>query len=247
MTRDKPPLPPGLASAWGVTSPGQRGPKPGHSLEEILEAAMDLADTQGFAAVSLGKVAAQLGLTTTALYRYVGSRDELFVLLRDAGWGPPPTTIRQAANWREAATTWTQAVIDGYAARPWLLDVPVPGAPMTPRLLSWLEVLLESFGDTGLSDEECLGCAMLLDGYAHSRASLIRKIKTAATQPVQAAAAMDFLLPRLRERGFPVLASMLSSGAYGVAVAPAAGDDDFGLTRILDGIELLIQTGGADG
>jgi AcrR family transcriptional regulator len=240
MTDDKP-LPPGLALAWGVTSPGRRGPKPAHSVEQIVQAAIEIADASGLTALSLPRLAARIGVTTNALYRYIGSKDELLVLLRDAAWGAPPESIRRGTNWRDAATAWTRAAIDRYLARPWLFDLPVPGAPMTPNLLRWLETLLDSMDDTGLANQDRLGCALLLDGYANSTANLIHKVRSAATEPAQSAAAFEFLLPRLRAHGFPVLAEMLSAGAYEDSNL-TTDDVDFGLQRILDGIDVLIST-----
>ena len=242
MTDEKPPLPPGLALAWGVKSPGRRGPKPTHSVEKVVQAAIELADTMGLAAISLPKVAERIGVTANALYAYVGSKDELLVLVREAAWGAPPDSIRRAPNWREAATAWTRAAIDHYLVRPWLLDVPVPGAPMTPNLLRWLEVLLASMDDTGMSSKDRLGCAQLIDGYAYSAASIIIKVRAAATHPTQSAAAFEFLLPRLQTEGFPVLAAMLSTGAFDDSDTPTTDDVAFGLERILDGIEAHLHT-----
>jgi AcrR family transcriptional regulator len=242
MNDDRPPLPPGLALAWGVKSPGRRGPKPTHSVEKVVQAAIELADAHGLAAISLPKVAARIGVTANALYAYVDSKEELLVLVRDAGWGAPPDSIRRAPIWREAAIAWTRAAIDHYRVRPWLLEVPVPGAPMTPNLLRWLEALLASMHDTGMSSKDRLGCALLLDGYAYSTASIITKVQAAATPSVQSAAVLDFLLPRLRTQGFPVLAAMLSSGAYDDTDTPTTDDVEFGLHRILDGIEALIRS-----
>ncbi|SRR6266545_7256436 len=51
-----------------------------------------LADADGIAAL-LPRLAARIGVTTNALYRYVSSKDELLVLVRDAGWGVPPELI----------------------------------------------------------------------------------------------------------------------------------------------------------
>jgi AcrR family transcriptional regulator len=243
MTDDKPRLPPGLALAWGVTSSGRRGPKPAHTVEGIVQTAIELADARGFAAVSLPRLAERIGVTTNALYRYVSSKDELIVLVRDAVWGEPPESLRRGAHWREAATVWVHTVIERYVARPWLFDLPVPGAPMTPNLLRWLEILLEALASTGLSGQDRLGCAMLIDGYAYSTANLISKIRVGATEPAQSAAAFEFLLPRLREHGFPNLAAMMSAGAYEDRNV-STGDIDFGLQRILDGIEVLIRTVG---
>lgn len=236
-----PHLPPGLALAWGVTSPSRRGPKPAHSIQEIVQAALELADAEGIAALSMPRIAARVGVTTNALYRYVSSKDELLVLLIDAAWAPPPASIRQAATWREAAAAWTRGLIDGYRARPWLLDLPIRGVPMTPRLLRWVEALLEALAGTGLGDQEQIGCAMLLDGYARSIANLARNLEGASRQPGQAVAVREFLQPLLRERGFPILASMLSTGAYDDEGGLTSADLDFGLDQILNGIEVLIS------
>jgi AcrR family transcriptional regulator len=239
MTADRQPeatLPPGLALSWGFVPAGRRGPKPGHSVEGILETALALADADGFTAVSLPKIARRLGLTTNALYRYVSSKDELLVLMADAGWGSPPES--DAPGWRDAATRWAKAVIDGYCARPWLLDIPVRGAPVTPNLLRWLESFLEGMASSGLGRQELLSCAMLLDGYARSTANLVRDLRDSTSPPVQAEAVSEFLRPLLAERGYPIMAELMSGGDYEDGLGET--DVDFGLKRILDGIEVLV-------
>jgi AcrR family transcriptional regulator len=237
-------LPPGLARAWGVAAPPRRGPKPTHSVDGIVQAALELVDAGGIEALSFPKLAARVGVATNALYRYVDSKEELLVLVRDAGWGDPPSSIRVAGSWRDAVRAWTHAALDGYRARPWLLDVPVHGAPMTPHLLRWLEVLLAALAGAGLNGDHLLKGAMLVDGYAFSGASLARKLSAARAEPGQSAAAWEFLLPRLAEDDFPVLGSLLTGGAYGEGDGTSDGDVDFGLDRILDGIETLITRGG---
>lgn len=228
-------LPPGLALAWGSAPVPRRGRKPGHSLDGIVATAVDLADAQGIDGVSLPKVAARLGLTANALYRYLGSKEELLVLVRDAGWGPPPRL--EHTHWRSGAQAWTRAVLDGYRRRPWLLDIPIRGGPATPNLVAWLETLLRVLSGTGLSHADLLGCAVLLDGFARSTALLARDLP-ADGDPARAQAVATFLLPRLRDRGFPLLADVISTSDYA-----GTADDvvDFGLTRILDGIRLLID------
>jgi AcrR family transcriptional regulator len=235
-------LPPGLALAWGITpAPGKRGPKPAHSVEEIVKTAVELADAEGFAAVSLPKIAKRLGITANALYRYISSKEELLVLLTEAGWGPPPEVLPQP--WRTTCVHWVQAASDRYLVHPWLLDIPVRGAPSTPNLLRWLEVLLESLAGTGLANLEMLGCAVLLDGYARSTATLARNINSSNAPPVQSAAVTEFLRPRLAD--FPRIAAIMASGEYNDEEedeAPGLPDDlAFGLARILDGIEVLVN------
>jgi len=233
-------FPPGFALAWGIAPASRRGPKPAHSVGRIVEAALALADEDGFSALSLPKIASRVGFTTNALYRYVSSKEELLVLLADAAWGPAPESLSHD-DWRDAATGWVHAALDRFRVHPWLLDLPVRGAPVTPNLLGWLEKLLDSMSKTGLPMPDILGCAVLLDGYARSVAKLARDLHETTTPPVQSAAVASFLQPLLVERGYPILASMMSGGQYEDDAELPEADVEFGLTRILDGIDVQIR------
>jgi AcrR family transcriptional regulator len=240
----KPDLPPGLARAWGAAPTARRGPKAAHSVQELVEAAIALADAEGIAALTLPRVAGRVGLTTNALYRYVDSKDELFVLCYDAAWGAPPGVTLHARSWRKGARAWARALISGYLARLWLLDVPIRGAPATPNVLRWLEVFLQSMASSWLSIPDRLRCAQLLDGYARSIARLSRDLGSRDTPQITSAPVVEFLLPRLQGQGFPILASLLTGGYYATAFdaddVDVEEDVEFGLERILDGIEVLV-------
>ncbi|BAL88082.1 putative TetR-family transcriptional regulator [Actinoplanes missouriensis 431] len=71
----------------GVGRPAER------SQAEVTTAAIALADREGLAAVSMRRVAAELGTGAASLYRYVDSRDDLLDLMTDAvaaGYRLPP-------------------------------------------------------------------------------------------------------------------------------------------------------------
>ncbi|MDX6237002.1 MAG: hypothetical protein QOG10_1817 [Kribbellaceae bacterium] len=232
-------LPPGLGLAWGVHPMQRRGPKPTLTIEQIVATGIQFGDTQGFEAISLQKIAAHLSVSTNAMYRYVSSKDELLVLVADTAWGRAPASILEAGGWREGARAWVQAQADRYAERPWLLDLPIRGAPVTPNLLTWLEVLLQVMAGTGLDQHDALGCVVLFDGYVRSYANLVRQLDASDSAPVQSPAVGEFLLPRLQSGGYPLLAAMYANQEYEDGI-----DDDleFGLTRILDGIQVLIDS-----
>lgn len=233
-------LPPGLALAWGVLPEARRGPKPAHSVERIVAVAVDLADESGFPAVSMPKIASRLGLTANALYRYVASKEELVVLLADAGWGPPEVPARRE-GWRAGVTSWVHAFVARTRVHPWLLDIPVRGVPLTPNVLSWLEVLLDALTDTGLGPADKLACATLLDGYARSTANFARDLGATSTSAEEGAAVAAFLEPLLRARGYMFIADLLGGAAPYAEATFDEADVEFGLERILDGIEVLIQ------
>jgi AcrR family transcriptional regulator len=232
-------LPPGLALAWGLpVKTTKLGRKPSQNIEQIVGAAVELADADGFGALSMPKIAQRLGLTANAMYRYVRSRDELLVLVAEAAWGAAPDLASEAGDWRAAANRWTRAMIDRCEVHPWLCDLPVRGAPVTPNLLDWAEAILKALTGAGLTPTESLSCAFVLDGYARQIGGMRRDLRYGTATPTQSDAVTAFLLPRLHERGHSVLASMLDSNDYADDVV----DDDvtFGLDRILDGIGVLV-------
>ncbi|MGN6426439.1 MAG: TetR/AcrR family transcriptional regulator [Leifsonia sp.] len=238
-------LPPGLAAAWGVVaSAGRRGPKPAHSVDEVIAAATALADERGLVAVSLPNVASAIGLSTNALYRYVGSKDELLMLLADRAWGDPPAL--PANDWQTAATAWAHALFDRLLARPWLLDVPTT-VPLTPHNAAWLNALIAALQPTGMPAQQLLDCAYLLDSHSRYGAGLRRSAplptslrrenpgRLAAERAVRA-----FLGGQLRSRRLDALADTIDSTEFLADEAPLEGFE-FGLARIIDGIDAHVR------
>src|SRR5215207_6107774 len=89
-----------LELLWGARRRPRRGPKPSLSVEQIVSAAVEVADDEGLAALSMQRVAERLGFTTMSLYRYVPGKGELIDLMLDAAFGRPPDPEDEAPNWR---------------------------------------------------------------------------------------------------------------------------------------------------
>ncbi|MEV6971210.1 TetR/AcrR family transcriptional regulator [Hamadaea sp. NPDC051192] len=238
-------LPPGLAAAWGVvdTEP-RRGPKPAHSVDEIIAVATKLADEEGVAAASLPKVAGQIGVTANALYRYVDSKEELIMLVADRAWGDPPTLPTD--GWREAAAVWCRGLFDRFCSRPWLLDVPAT-VPLTPHNAAWLDALITVLKPTGMAAPQMLTCAYLLDSHARYGANLRRNIPT--PEALRSAhpdhqrttdAVRTFLNSQLRSRHLNAVADVVQDPSF-LADEPSLDGFEFGLARILDGIQAHVR------
>ena len=85
--------------------PGARRPR--FTRDEIAAAAMRIADAEGFDAVSMRRLAAELDAGTMTLYHYVRTKDELLTLVRRRGHGrgrARPPTSRCPTDWRDAIT-----------------------------------------------------------------------------------------------------------------------------------------------
>ncbi|GAA1803109.1 TetR/AcrR family transcriptional regulator [Agromyces neolithicus] len=253
--RADPELPRGVALAWGVAVNPQRGPKRELSIERIVEAAIEIADAEGLAAVSMSRVAASLGFTTMSLYRYVTSKDDLILLMQEGALTPPVPDDTIERTWRDGITAWMLAMRGAYRAHPWLVDIPISGAPITPNSLLMVDWFLREVRELPLSDGEKMSALLLVTSYARATSAQERDLgaaAAAASDPADVTGANYFeaLAELVTPERFPYLSPLLAGGGYVAApgTAPDESDDDFvfGLARILDGIEHHVDRVGAD-
>jgi AcrR family transcriptional regulator len=241
-------LPRGVALAWGVAANPQRGPKRELSIERIVDAAVEIADAGGLGAVSMASVSASLGFTTMSLYRYVSAKDDLVMLMGEAGFGTPPEVVREAGGWREGLRAWSHEQIAMYQRHPWLLDIPITGTPMTPNSLAWLDAALEVLADQPLDSEEKLSVALAVMAQTRWQGMIERGYRDAAAAAGTAEndldlAAAAMLRDLITAEEFPYLRVVLDDGAL------EPGPDDpfaFGLARVLDGVAQYISLQPAD-
>jgi AcrR family transcriptional regulator len=237
-------LPASIEAAWGLRARPSKGPKPALSLERIVQAAIEVAHADGLGAVSMHRVAAELGTSAMSLYRYVGAKDELLALMFDAAIGTPPAA-RAGEGWRAGLSGWAWAIRATYRRCPWTLRIPISGPPATPNQVAWMEAGLRSLGGTALSEGDKLSVILLLSGFVRSEATLSADIEaaTAAAGSTVEAAMTGYgaMLARLTDPGrFPALRAVIEAGVLDDADEPDA-EFVFGLERILDGIEALMR------
>src|SRR3954453_11548233 len=125
---------------WGGRTQPTRGPKPALSLDGIADAAIAVADAEGLAAVSMQRVAADLGYTKMSLYRYLPGKAELVALMVERGMGDPPVLSPDA--WRESLAEWTRQLMAAFLRHPWSLAATVGARPLGPCELGWMESAL---------------------------------------------------------------------------------------------------------
>ncbi|HEX4304396.1 MAG TPA: TetR/AcrR family transcriptional regulator C-terminal domain-containing protein [Solirubrobacterales bacterium] len=90
---------------------------------EIVAAAMRIADAEGVEAVSMRRLADELGVATMTPYTHVESKDELIDLMRDAVAAEMILPEPIPADWREALRAIAHRTKDAFEAHPWSLDV----------------------------------------------------------------------------------------------------------------------------
>jgi AcrR family transcriptional regulator len=239
-------LPASIEAAWGMRARPNKGPRPGLTLERIVAAAVRVAAADGLQAVSMSRVAGDLGVSTMSLYRYVSAKGELLALMADLPFEEPPAPRGAEESWRDGLARWARTELAVYRRNPWVLRIPISGPPVTPNAIAWLERGLDSLRGTGLREDEKLSVILLLTGYVRNQAMLEAEISAAqaagATAPdPEMLPSYGRLLARLTDpERFPALHAVIAAGVFDEPDEPDY-DFNFGLERVLDGIETLID------
>ena len=217
---------------WGERGRPTRGPKPALSLESITAAAIAVADAEGLAAVSMQRVAAELGKTKMSLYRYLPGKAELVALMIERAIGEPP--VLRARSWRSALTEWTELLFAAYLRHSWSVDATVGRRPLGPRELGWMECALAALGTgSGLTGAERLDAVAVLAGHAR----MLAQQSAAQLDEDGMNATMNEVMTRHGDR-FPLLTAAMRETAVEGGRNQAFA---FGLDRILDGLQSLID------
>lgn len=234
-------LPPGVATAWGVRERAGKGPKRGLTVPRIVDAAIGIAANEGLGAVSMNRVASELGTAAMSLYRYVSGKDELIALMVDSASGTPPEPPDEERGWRPALAHWATALLSVYQKHPWLTHVPVSGPPILPNGLAWFERGLRCLAGTGLAEDEKVGVALLISGIVRSHATLEAQLQEAmqASASGEPVPGYGQLVLRLADPDrFPALHVAAAAGVFDQDDGTI--DFEFTIDRVLDGIAVLI-------
>ncbi|MBO8184404.1 TetR/AcrR family transcriptional regulator [Streptomyces spirodelae] len=241
-------LPAGVAAAWGLKERPGKGPARALDVRRIVTAAIGVADAEGLAAVSMSRVATEVGVSTMALYRYVAGKDDLLILMEDAAIGSPSPGPPAGEGLRAGLAHWAGAYRDVLRDHLWIVRIPIGTPPLSPHNVEWMEQALAYLRGTGLNAEEKLGVLITVSGYVRSNVSLLADIdeatRAAATTWEGVERSYWGLLTELTSAGdFPAIRELLASGELSDSAESAdsegTADFEFGLGLILDGVEAL--------
>lgn len=232
-----------LALLWRGKEPPARGPKPGLTVDRIVTAAVALADEAGVPALSMRKVAERLGVGTMSLYTYVPGKDELLNLMLDTVLTEGERPADFAGAWREALELHARADRGVALRHPWVVSLSTPGLMlMGPGETARSEFAMKAVSGIGLTPREMVDVVNLVDGYVRGVAQITADLRTATRD-----SGVDYddwweratpMLERfIQQSRYPTLYEVWASGAF--EVAPDEGFE-FGLARLLDGVERLV-------
>ena len=224
----------------------RRGPRQKLSLDQVLDVAIELADTEGLGALSMRELAKRLGIAAMSLYTYVANRNDLVVLMVDHVLGRralPP----MEGSLRERLRLVAEVQLADGREHPWLLDVTGVRPWLGPCVADRYEWMLSAVEGVGLDDVEMDQTVTLVVGFAAN----VARSEHAVTMAERESGVTDLewweansgpLGEFTAHRDYPL------AGRVGQAAGEAyqAGTDPgrelaFGLERILDGVEAYVR------
>lgn len=238
-------LPRAVAIAWGMQEVPQRGPNRALSHERIVAAAVEIADTEGLAAVTMQAVAKSLGFTTMSLYRYVSSKDELLQLMQDAAYSVQEK-VKLPSDWREALRIWGNMIRDAYRAHPWALNLPRgPVSILMPNSVRAADLGLAAMKELPLTNDEKIGIILVISQHVASWVQLERNLAEEGIVTIPSEG-VQLLSEVITPERFPHLVPVMESGNYIPEDPPVVESDDgidaeydWGLGLIIAGLEAM--------
>ena len=233
-----------LALLWrSQDRPGRSG----LSVDRIVAVAIEIADADGLPALSMRRVAERLGVGTMSLYTHVPGKAELIDLMLDRAQGETERPDEVAGDWRARLELVARENWALYHRHPWLLQITMVRPVLGPNVTAKYEYELRAIDGIGLTDLEMDLVLTLVAGHVEGAA----RRSMEAAQAEQLTGISDEQWWRARA---PILGSLVDFSRYPTAsrVGTAAGEAynsaynadaafEFGLQRVLDGIDALVR------
>jgi AcrR family transcriptional regulator len=224
---------------WFREEPAAR--RPSHSRADIARAAIEIADAEGFDAVSMRRVAQKLGAGTMTLYHYVRNKDELVTLMSDTIMGEILVPEGELSDdWRIALTQIATRTRQVFANHRWIFDRFGDGRP-GPNGMRHFEQSLAAVSSLDLDREETFELIGQLDDYVFGYA--LREVQELEEhERGWPAEVVDFLQHELDSGDYPLISEFfgddVNTGVEEIFdLITLEGRFERGLERLLDGIE----------
>ncbi|MFD4696267.1 TetR/AcrR family transcriptional regulator C-terminal domain-containing protein [Streptomyces niveus] len=216
----------------------------GLSRERVVRAAIALADIEGLGALTMRRVATEFGTSTMALYRHVPSKGELVRLMSESVFSGAPSGP-ESAGWRPRLAREIRWLWSQYERHPWLARA-MAGLtrPMaSPHAMSYTERTLRTLRGLGLKPYEMIHTHLALMGYAQGVAMAVELESQARQDTGMTAdewlAANETHMESVQLRGeYPVMSTLFGDEEFDLELGALF---EFGLERLLDGIESLVE------
>jgi AcrR family transcriptional regulator len=224
----------------------------GLSRADVVRTAIAIADAEGTGALSIRRIARDLGVGPMSLYWYVESTEELHQFMLDQVQGEIEAA-EPSGDWRADVHDYAHNMRAALLRHPWAVDYLGIGPPSGPNDARNAERLMAAFDGAEISLTAMMWALMTVVTYVMG--AVLREVQEARWRHAVAETTADMTEAevsdrlgefnrRVRESGrYPHITKLLDSG-----IDPDSPDSqrerfEFGLTCVLDGIAAQVTRG----
>src|SRR5689334_12758278 len=150
---------------WARTPKPARGPQPAYSLDQIADAAIRIADAEGLEALTMRRLATEIGAGAMSLYRYVSGKTDILDLMADRVLGE--IELEPYEDWRSGLLWLARATREHMHRHPWLASMPRNPTPFGPHGLKLTEHAMGILDGLDLNIDEMMTSLGLVMIYVH--------------------------------------------------------------------------------
>jgi AcrR family transcriptional regulator len=237
-------------SRWSrEPGPRSRADKPVLSRESIVQTAIRIVDEEGYEAVSMRRVAQELGTGAASLYAYVANKDELMDLILDEVLGEsvlgPQVPAENVADWQEQVKTMVRASYRALSAHRDIARAFLGRIPFGPNGLRTVESMLGLMRAHGMPDYVAAYAGDLIGQYVVSTAIedyvwRQRYPESTAEQVTETMAEVGDYLQALPKEEFPHLTAMARTMMNTDPGSPLADRFELGLDILVRGLTTFL-------
>jgi AcrR family transcriptional regulator len=207
------------------------------NLTRTLQAALGIADGEGIQAVTMRRLARELGVEAASLYHHVNGKDQILDGLVDlvAAEIEPPVP---STGWRRAISQRAYNTRAGLRRHPWAVSLMASRTSPGPATLRLLETGIRCFREGGFSVRLAAHAVSAVDSYVHG--FVLQEVNLPFRDESELAAMTESIMEAFPASEFPYLFEMtlehvLQPGYdYG-------NEFDSGLEVVLDGLAALLE------
>lgn len=222
--------------------------RPKYTRETISATALAIADAEGIEAVTMRRIAADLGAGTMTIYHYVASKADLIALMIDAIMAEQLADPEElpAGDWRGALTAIAYRTRAMLRRHSWALSGfagASGGGAAGPHALRHFEQSLAAVASTGLPPEDRMDVIAAIDDYVAGFVLKSDREPGLESVPESMAKEANEYLDQLLDSGaYPHVAQLLGTGDRFAELLRVGSTYDAdqrferGLRRLLDGV-----------
>jgi len=203
--------------------------------ERVLEAAMALADAGGIAALSMRRLAEELGVEAMSLYHHFANKEAILDGMVDAVFGEIdfPTS---RAGWRAAMLRRARSARAALLRHPWAIGLMESRRNPGPATLRHHDAVLGVLRRGGFSVAAAASAFSLLDSYTYGFVMQEQALPFSTAEELEAMAGE--MLGQLPVEEFPYFTELVVQHALKPGYAYAK-EFEVGLELVFDGLERL--------